>query len=155
MGRRWTQVVFFMLCLVSCILSAIGSLHSHLHMLVIISIIVAKFAVTLTFLVIYMQAAEIFPTQLRTTGSGFASTVGCGVSIMAPYMIYLGKFNVSLPYLFLAAMSLIGMISTAFLPETLDQSLPETIEEAVQFGQGEKFWSFRPYSYKKEKKEEK
>ncbi|CAG7834483.1 unnamed protein product [Allacma fusca] len=155
MGRRWTQVVFFMLCLVTCILAAIGSVHSHLHMLVIISIVIAKFAVTLTFLVVYMQAAEIFPTQLRTTGSGFASTVACATSIVAPYMIYLGKLNVSLPYMFLAVMSLAGMISSAFLPETLDQNLPETIEEAVKFGEGEKFWSFCPHSHKKENKEAK
>jgi OCT family organic cation transporter-like MFS transporter 4/5 len=148
MGRRWTQVLFFLLCAVTCILSAIGSVHEHLKVLVIISIVIAKFAVTLTFLVVYMQGTEIFPTQLRTTGSGFASTMACATSIVAPYMIYLGKLNVSAPYLFLAAMAFVGLISSAFLPETLDQKLPETIEEAVEFGKDEKFWSFCPHSRK-------
>jgi hypothetical protein len=48
-----------------------------------------RFAITLTFLVVYLQGAEIFPTQLRSTGSGFASTVGAACGIMCPIMVAL------------------------------------------------------------------
>lgn len=41
-------------------------------------------------------------------------------------------------------LSLIGMIVSAFLPETLNQNLPETIDDANRFGQGVKFWSLFP-----------
>lgn len=48
-----------------------------------------RFAITLTFLVVYLQATEIFPTQLRSTGSGFASTMGSIIGIFTPYIVYL------------------------------------------------------------------
>lgn len=48
-----------------------------------------RFAVTLTFLVVYLQGAEIFPTQLRYTGSGFASTMGAIAGIFAPIIAQL------------------------------------------------------------------
>ena len=48
-----------------------------------------RFCVTLTFLIVYIQAAEVFPTQLRSTGSGFASTVSSVMSVGGPYMIFL------------------------------------------------------------------
>ena len=44
----------------------------------------------------------------------------------------------------LAAICLMGTISSACLPETLHQSLPETVEDANNFGQNQKFWSFLP-----------
>jgi hypothetical protein len=44
----------------------------------------------------------------------------------------------------MAVLSFVGMISSAFLPETLKQTLPETIEDANQFGKGNKFWSLHP-----------
>ena len=39
-------------------------------------------------MVIFIQATEIFPTQLRSTGSGFASTVGSMMNILSPYAAY-------------------------------------------------------------------
>lgn len=44
----------------------------------------------------------------------------------------------------MAALCLIGMIVSAFLPETLNQKLPETIEDANRFGKGVRFWSLFP-----------
>lgn len=48
-----------------------------------------RFSITLTFLVVYLQGAEIFPTQLRYTGSGFASTMGAIAGIFAPIIAQL------------------------------------------------------------------
>jgi len=48
-----------------------------------------RFCVTLTFLVVYLQGTEIFPTQLRSTGSGFASTTSSAIGITGPYLVYL------------------------------------------------------------------
>lgn len=36
------------------------------------------------------------------------------------------------------------MIVSAFLPETLNQNLPETIDDANKFGKGVRFWSVFP-----------
>jgi len=44
----------------------------------------------------------------------------------------------------LGILSIFGSIASAFLPETLRQRLPETVEEANNYGKGIKFWSFLP-----------
>lgn len=46
--------------------------------------------------------------------------------------------NLAIPLVIMGALSVIGGISALRLPETLNQSLPQTIEEAEQFG---KKWS--------------
>lgn len=51
-----------------------------------------RFSVTLTFLVVYLQATEIFPTPLRSTGSGFASTIASICGIFTPYIVFLVSF---------------------------------------------------------------
>jgi len=37
-----------------------------------------------------------------------------------------------------------GSICASFLPETLRQHLSETIEDAEDFGKGNKYWSLHP-----------
>ncbi|CAL8072331.1 unnamed protein product [Orchesella dallaii] len=110
----------------------------------VIAAVVAKFAVTLTFLVVYLQATEIFPTPLRSTGSGFASTSASIIGIFTPFIVFSAKFLQGAPWFIIAIMSAIGIVSSAYLPETLNQNLPETLEEAENFGKGTEFWSFRP-----------
>lgn len=48
-----------------------------------------RFAITLGFLVVYIQATEIFPTPLRSTGNGFASTISSITGIFSPTIVYL------------------------------------------------------------------
>jgi len=44
--------------------------------------------VTITSLVVYLQGAEIFPTQLRSTGSGLASTISSCLGVTGPYIVF-------------------------------------------------------------------
>lgn len=44
----------------------------------------------------------------------------------------------------MGSIAIIGMLSAMLLPETLKQNLPETLEDAVKFGKGHKFWSIYP-----------
>jgi OCT family organic cation transporter-like MFS transporter 4/5 len=53
----------------------------------------------------------------------------------------MGPINFSFTILlFLAGMSVAGALSSLFLPETLHQSLPNTIREAENFGKNQNFW---------------
>ena len=49
----------------------------------------SRFCITLTFLIVYLQGTELFPTQLRSTGSGFAATVAAAIAIAGPSIVSL------------------------------------------------------------------
>ena len=57
-----------------------------------------RLCITLTFLIVYLQGTELFPTQLRSTGSGFAATVAAAVAIAGPSIVSLVKIKNSTNY---------------------------------------------------------
>lgn len=49
-----------------------------------------KFGFTMSFTVVYIYTAEIYPTVLRNLGMGMCSSAARIGSITAPYIIFLG-----------------------------------------------------------------
>ena len=49
-----------------------------------------------------------------------------------------------LPYLVLFLICLSGSLATSFLPETVGAKLPETLQDANNFGGKDKYFSFKP-----------
>ncbi|XP_035700484.1 carcinine transporter isoform X1 [Folsomia candida] len=143
-GRRWTQVGFFLMCVISCAICAVAVVQTGAEYVVIAGALGIKFGITITSMVVYLQGVEIFPTQLRSTGAGVASTTSSILGIMGPYIIFMGKFNATLPYIMLGVISAVGLVASAGLPETFRQHLPETVEAANKFGKGVPFWSYLP-----------
>lgn len=47
-----------------------------------------------------------------------------------------------LPLLILGVLGIAGGILALFLPETLDQELPQTLQDGENFGIGQKIWDF-------------
>lgn len=113
--------------------------------------LVAKFICAITFTILYVQAIEIFPTPVRTTGMGFASFLSGIIGIGGPYVVYLGTVDLRIPYLFMAVISLVGAVAASFLPETLNAALPETLEAADAFGKDDPYFSWRSVIPKGEK----
>lgn len=81
LGRRWTQTGAFGLCSLA---SFATSIMVHQREIEILLATLAKMLVTVSFLVVYCQATELFPTELRSTGSGIVSTIGNFACISAP-----------------------------------------------------------------------
>jgi hypothetical protein len=46
------------------------------------------------------------------------------------------------PYIILIILCLLAIACGTLLPETLNQKLPDTIEEAADFGADQKYWTF-------------
>jgi hypothetical protein len=45
------------------------------------------------------------------------------------------------PYAILSSLCVVIIICVSLLPDTTNQNLPETIQDAAHFGKGQKFWS--------------
>ena len=61
----------------------------ELTLMVTILAIIAKFAITVSFFVVFLQSAEIYPTVLRGSGQALGSTMAYAVGIGSPAIIYL------------------------------------------------------------------
>lgn len=81
LGRRWTQTGAFGLCALACFAT---SVMVHQREIEVLLATLAKMLVTVSFLVVYCQTTEMFPTELRSTGSGIVSTIGNFACISAP-----------------------------------------------------------------------
>lgn len=57
-----------------------------------------------------------------------------------------------LPFLILGLGSFLGAAFSLFLPETAGVDLPDTVEDAEQFGKGQKFWLVPCIEKRKSKK---
>ncbi|XP_019866879.2 organic cation transporter protein [Aethina tumida] len=137
-GRRW-------LACGSMVISGIFSLLATAVPLGIPSAtlaILGRFAVNISYNIGLQYAAELLPTVVRAQGVALIHIMGYVASILAPFVVYLANVSVSLPLFILGILGIIGGILALFLPETLDQELPQTLQDGENFGLGQKIWDF-------------
>ncbi|XP_018573275.1 organic cation transporter protein [Anoplophora glabripennis] len=148
-GRRW-------LAAGSMIISGIFSLLATTVPLGIPSAslaIMGRFAINISYNIGLQYAAELLPTVVRAQGVALIHIMGYVSSIVAPFVVYLAKVSVSLPLLILGVLGVLGGVLALFLPETLDQELPQTLQDGENFGLGQKIWDF-PCTKKKQAENE-
>ncbi|KAM7307621.1 hypothetical protein ISCGN_011257 [Ixodes scapularis] len=157
-GRRWTNVGYQLLVSMACVASCF--IPSGAIVAGVTASLIAKFACTASFMIMYQQAAELMPTPLRAFALGSSSAFSSGFCICMPYIIYLGKYGMWIPFLFLGVLAATAGISSAWLPETYGYALCQTIEDAEDFGKNRKFFSLhlvkdrKGYDAKEEKPKE-
>ena len=93
-----------------------------------------KFAITSSYGTIYIFTAEQFPTVIRNVALGASSTFAKIGSVIAPQVNLLTLIWGPLPMISFGVSALFGGILSLLLPETLNKTLPETIEDAELFG---------------------
>ncbi|KAK5887849.1 hypothetical protein CesoFtcFv8_016410 [Champsocephalus esox] len=91
--------------------------------------ILGRFGMTSAFCVVYTFSSELFPTVIRSTAMGCCSMAARIGSIISPFIIYLGQYNKSLPYILMGGFALCGALLCFLLPETFGKPLPETMEQ--------------------------
>jgi len=87
------------------------------------------------FCAIYVYAPELYPTEVRTIGIGFAGAVGRIGGIIAPFLIMLqdNEKLSFLPYLIFGILAIIAGISILLLPETTGKPILQSIQEVEKF----------------------
>lgn len=100
-----------------------------------------KFLNGLAFFTANLQAMEMYPTCLRQTGISLGVFITNVVGVLSPYFVYLGTtYDIRYPYYILLSLLFLAGSSGLFLPETLHQKLPDSLEEVQKFGHNQKFW---------------
>ncbi|KAH9525161.1 hypothetical protein Btru_000513 [Bulinus truncatus] len=102
-----------------------------------------KFGASAGFTVIYIYTAELFPTVMRNSGMGISSVMARIGSVLAPYIsdignVIQGDIAVVLPLFIFGGTSIIAGLLALLLPETVNRMLPETVEDAKNFGRKSK-----------------
>ncbi|XP_037885296.1 solute carrier family 22 member 5 isoform X2 [Glossina fuscipes] len=141
-GRRFTNCISFLISFLTCIPVIILATDVQYEHVIMGLAAFIKFLNAVTFFTASLQGMEIYPTCMRQTGIALGTILANAIGIVAPYLVYLGTtVDIRSPYYILGTLFLFGAIGAAFLPETLHKKLPDTMEEARQFGKQEKFFS--------------
>ena len=97
---------------------------------IIIIKIVGKFGASAAAAIMYLYTAELYPTTMRNTAVGSGSCIGRIGSIMAPL---LASKEYETTVIVIGVTSMIAGLLACFLPESVGQRLPETLDEVIKF----------------------
>ncbi|GAB6033586.1 hypothetical protein CHUAL_013589 [Chamberlinius hualienensis] len=104
----------------------------HAIVAVVLSLF-GKFAITVSYAIVYMFSTEVFPTSVRSASCGAGSTCGRVGAMLAPFMLLLGNYWLPLPPILFSIFAITAGSLSLFLPETLGRELPDTIEDGESF----------------------
>jgi len=137
-GRRWTLSGGLILSGTAAI--ATGLVPMDWPLTTALLAMVGRFCVTVVINGAIQYTVELMPTQLRGQGVSAIHIAGHGATFFAPLILYLSTIQTTLPYIVLGVLSLFGAFICLLLPETAMENLPETVADAENFGNDQKFW---------------
>uniref|UniRef100_H2Y7K7 Major facilitator superfamily (MFS) profile domain-containing protein n=1 Tax=Ciona savignyi TaxID=51511 RepID=H2Y7K7_CIOSA len=103
-----------------------------------------KITVSAAFSIVYIYATELFPTVVRNVGMGTSSVCARVGGMLAPLVISLSDIGASIPYVIFGLVALVGGFMTSVLPETLNQPIPDNLEDVEMDGAGGRYQPNHP-----------
>ncbi|XP_057281356.1 solute carrier family 22 member 6-A-like [Pezoporus wallicus] len=91
--------------------------------------VLGKGCLSASFNCVFLYTTELYPTPIRQTGLGFGSTMARVGGIVAPLVKMLDESYPLLPPAVYGVFPVVAAVVAAFLPETLNMPLPDTIQE--------------------------
>ncbi|KAK0423687.1 hypothetical protein QR680_008278 [Steinernema hermaphroditum] len=92
--------------------------------------LIAKFAISCSFVNIFVYGSEIFPTTIRNLCIGICAVVSKIGGNLAPHVRALEVIFPSLPTIFFAGLAILAGALTLLLPETRNRPLPASVRDA-------------------------
>ncbi|NXO81092.1 S226A protein, partial [Sitta europaea] len=126
-GRRLTQAGALVLAGLAILANTL--VPHELRTLRTALAVFGKGCLAASFNCVFLYTGELYPTVIRQTGMGLANTMSRLGSIMAPLVKMAGELFPALPFLIYGAAPVVSGLVAAFLPETRNLALPETVEE--------------------------
>ncbi|XP_076081367.1 organic cation transporter protein-like [Mytilus galloprovincialis] len=140
-GRKKSHIIYMTIGGLSC-LSTIFTVNyggKDLQPLTTALAMIGKLFSTAAFATIYVISAEVFPTAIRNAGMGSSSCWARVGGMISPFIadtadLVGGTTGTAVPLVIFGGACLIAAGLTLLLPETLNQHLPESIEDGKNFG---------------------
>ena len=120
---------------ISCIVGALVKNNNSMYILQLVASLSVRFVAGISIKVVITMIAELFPTPIRSTVMGLGA-IGHGIGGFLGLLIEtLALIWDPLPLLVIGSFAILATLLCFFIPETKDEPLPETIEDAIKIGQ--------------------
>ncbi|XP_039267321.2 solute carrier family 22 member 21-like [Styela clava] len=130
-GRRSTLAFYLVLTGISCITASL--LLKVDEILMTVCAMFGKLCISGVFSVVYIYAAELYPTQMRNMGMGICFTFGRIGTISAPYMVFAGESaRRDIPFIIMGCFTVLASVISLVLPETNNVKLPENMDDVIK-----------------------
>ncbi|KZC13133.1 PREDICTED: organic cation transporter protein [Dufourea novaeangliae] len=137
-GRRCILSTFMLIGGLCCIIaSSVPTGTSAAASTIVFIVLFGKACIAGSFAVIYNYTAELFPTVVRNTALGIGSMCARLSGALTPMIMLLDSFNPKVPAVLFGFVALVSGFLSLYLPETVNQPMPETIEDGENFGKGD------------------
>ncbi|XP_055954392.1 organic cation transporter protein [Patella vulgata] len=123
-GRKLIVVISMCVGGIACILS--GTVYINVT---IVLAMIGKFFITASYGMLYLLAAEVFPTVVRNIGVGVSSMSGSIGGILVPSLLDLNTIWTPLPLVIFGSLSITAGTLALLLPETTDKPMPQLLED--------------------------
>ncbi|XP_050674807.1 organic cation transporter protein-like isoform X2 [Leptidea sinapis] len=125
-GRRLPIFTTMTICGLACVGSELLTMFFENEWVIISCLMVGKFAIAATNMMLPIFTAELYPTVVRNLGVG-ASQISAGLSLICiPYLWELTTFNDHLPMITIALMTVAGGAVVLSLPDTAEHKKQRT-----------------------------
>lgn len=104
-------------------------------------VIAGKLFIAGSFAIIYNYSAELFPTVVRNSAMGLGSMCARLSGALTPLITLLDSFDPKIPAVTFGLISIVSGFLCCFLPETMNQPMPQTIADGEEFGKGDTLFS--------------
>jgi len=137
-GRRWPLIILFFVSGVCG--TSYGLISDEWYYTSLTIALIGRMTVTAAYFICLQYGSEIFPTKIRGQGVAMCEILGGIAIFLSPSIVYLAKVSPILPLLILGMCSLLGAVAAFGLPETAGCSLPQTLQEAREFGKNQSYF---------------
>lgn len=135
-GRKRVMISTYILSAILCI--GLAFLPKDQSWWSLVFYLSGKFCITVAYSSVYIYVSEVFPTNVRQSLLAICSSTGRVGSTLAPLTPLLNTYYENLHAIFFGTLAIIAGLLVFILPETLNQPLPDTIEEAERISRGGK-----------------
>ncbi|XP_046977722.1 organic cation transporter protein isoform X2 [Vanessa cardui] len=133
-GRRLLMTSMMIIGGGACITAAFIPTGTILSTVIVIA---GKLFIAGSFAIVYNYSAELFPTVVRNSAIGLGSMCARLSGALTPLITLLDSFDPKIPAVIFGLVALVSGFLCCFLPETMNQPMPQSIADGENFGKGD------------------